>query len=468
MPNDLTANGIEVASRQELINFFTYYYQQIYGPDIDLSSSTPDGQQMNILVQAILDLEDLIVQTFNSFDPDNAIGEVLDQRVAINGIQRQAGTFTQAPVQITVNQGLTLFGADQTVQPVFTVADNAGNQWRLAATQTPTHAGTFSYFFLAALPGQVQALANTITVPVSIVLGVTGINNPVAATNIGTNEESDAALKIRRQQSTAIGSPGYFNSLFAALKNVKGVTSAFLHENFTDEIDANGVPPHCIWVIVDGNAASSDIAQVIYAERTAGCNMKGVTTFVITQLDGSDFTVQWDFVVPETLYIQFMATSLDGMNPPNIAAILSNLPAFFIPGVGEEVNANDLATAVRQIDPNTFVTAAGFSISSSGPFTATLNPSALNRRFTVDSGNIFITPVVMLPQTVTVPATQTQKFTAYGGTQVGYNYSILVNNSGGTINAVTGLYTAGATPGVDTIKVQDSAANTATSTVTVI
>ncbi len=59
-------------------------------------------------------------------------------------------------------------------------------------------------------------------------------------------------------------------------------------------------------------------------------------------------------------------------------------------------------------------------------------------------------------------------FVATGGTGTGYAYSIQSAPSGGTINATTGVYTAGATPAVtDVVKVTDSGNHTATVNVAV-
>ena len=47
--------------------------------------------------------------------------------------------------------------------------------------------------------------------------------------------------------------------------------------------------------------------------------------------------------------------SLDGVNAPHYALILSQLPIVFIPGVFQQVNINEAATLVQEIDPNTLV-----------------------------------------------------------------------------------------------------------------
>jgi hypothetical protein len=249
--------------------------------------------------------------------------------------------------------------------------------------------------------------------------------------------------------------------------NIPGVTSAFVYENVTGATDVNGVPGHSIWVVVAGTASAAAIAQTIYGKRNSGCGMLGAQSYSITQADGTIFTVFWDIVVAQPLYIQFTASSINGVTAPNLSAILAQLPGIYTPGVNAEVDINSLATLVQSIDPNTLVTNAGFSASPSGPFTQTLSPSTRNRQFTVTQGNITITPVLLLPATANVPRTTTQQFTAVGGSQSGFTYSLTQNQSGGSINSGTGLYTAGSITGVDIVKVVDSAGNSATSTVTV-
>ncbi len=219
MPNQITADGLETQTREELIAQQTAGYQAIYGSDINLESSTPDGQIMNIEIQAVLDLLDVVRQVYTSFDPDQAFGNTLDERCAINGIQRQAGTHTTTNITLITTQALTLYGLDQQVFDPYTVSDNEGNNWILQATFLVPSSGTFVLSFQAENPGAILSVPNTITVPVSIVLGVSSINNPTTYSSLGINEESDAMLKIRRQKSVSISSQGYLDGLLAALEN---------------------------------------------------------------------------------------------------------------------------------------------------------------------------------------------------------------------------------------------------------
>lgn len=468
MPNILDATGLTVSTQAELITFYSAAFRTIYGSDINLDPDAPDGQMMMIFIQSVQDLQDLLVAIYNQFDPDNAIGNVLDQRVAINGIQRQAGTHTITNVTIVVSQSLTLYGTDQVVNTPYIVADNAGNQWELITSIALPSAGTYVMPFQAVVPGAILSVPNTITVPVSVVLGVTSINNPTTYTTLGLNEESDFALKIRRQKSVSLSSQGYLQGLLAALENISGMISAFVYENVTGSTDADGIPSHSIWVIVSGTAAVAAIANAIYTKRNAGCGMKGTQTFSIAQADGSQFVVRWDNVAAEALFIKFTATSLDGVNPPNIAAIISGLVTSFVPGVNAQVNVNELSTLVQAIDANTLVTSAGFSTTSGGSYTSTLSPASKSQQFAVSAPDIIVLPMILNPTAPSaVHTTGTVQFSTLGGYGA-LVYSIHTNNSSGSINSSTGLYTAGSThPVTDTVRVTDALGNTTDVPVTV-
>lgn len=480
MPNLLDATGLQTATRAELVASFTAAMQQIYGTDINLASDSPDGQMMNIFIQSVLDLEDLLTQIYNQFDPDNAVGNVLDQRVAINGIQRQAGTFTVTPVTLVNSQSVNLYGLDQTVQPVYTVADNAGNQWQLQTTQTGLAAGTHVLNFQAAVPGQQLTVPNTITVQVTIVLGVTSVNNPTTFLTLGINEETDAQLRVRRQKSVSLASQGYLAGLLAALQNISGVTQAEIFENITDTVNSDGVPGHSIWVVVDGSGAAADIAQTIYDKRNAGAGMFGSINFVITQVDGSPFVISWDNAVAITAFVAFTGQSINGTVPPNIPAIKAALVANLVPGINQEINTNEVVSIVQAADPNCLVVSPGITLAESQ--TLFLSATATGGTITLGFGPSF-TPAInwndsnatiqTKVRTIAGLSAATVTGTFNGGTTVTVNIPsptdvpyLIVVASNSLVNGITPViitlaeaYTSLVNPPVKKAKLRISAAN---------
>ena len=225
-------------------------------------------------------------------------------------------------------------------------------------------------------PGAVVTVPNTITTQVTVVLGVTSVNNPTAASVTGVTAESDQNLRVRRQASTAISSQGYFDALYAALNNINGV-QANIYENDTG-FTVDTVPEHSIWVIVGGSGSPAAIANAIYTKRNAGCGMKGSQSYAVTQADGSTFTVYWDDLIPENVFISLALQSINGTTPPNIAGILTYLDDNLTPNVNTEINITGIGTLVQDADPNSLVAAAGISNGQSQ--TAALSGVAASER----------------------------------------------------------------------------------------
>lgn len=307
MTDILNENGLQTSTAPELLQTLQNDFKNIYGEDVLLDSSTPDGQWLNILVQKGVDVRGLLTQLYNSFNPNNTQGSLLDQRCAINNVFRKAGTFTTVTVNVVTDRALTLQGLDDNYNNPeatgYTIQDNEGNRFILVNTTTLS-TGSNSLLFRSETLGGVVVLPNTLTTPVTIVLGVVSVNNPTTANAIGTVEELDEELKVRRRQSVAISSFGYLNGLQTALLQLPGVTDAKVYENYTSSTDANGTPAHCIWVVMDGGAIS-DIAETIYSRKCPGTNMRGNITYTITTDAQTQFIAKWDNATVTPFYIKF-------------------------------------------------------------------------------------------------------------------------------------------------------------------
>jgi len=304
----LDGNGLTIDTLTQIVTKLEEGYRAIYGNDIILDSNTPDGQLLNIYAQANRDLLEVLQQIFIGFDVNQAIGIVLDQRVSLLGIQRQGATFTQQQVEITVDRALTLTGLDaDATNPDgvgYTVADDAGTQFILLDTTNIVASGTYNLTFRAKDLGSIITLPNTITNPVTVVIGVTGINNPTGALEVGVDGELDAALRIRATRSTANRSVGFIDGLTGILLDIDGVTDARVFENFTNATDANGIPAHSIWVISEGGS-NTDIVDAIYSTKSEGCGMKGAVSVEIITVNGSIFTGSFDRPSSKSLWIRF-------------------------------------------------------------------------------------------------------------------------------------------------------------------
>ena len=386
MPNSFDSLGLQTATQTELVDNLTNSFQEIYGEDINVDSNSPDGQLINIFAQMLEDYYELLNQVYTSFDPDQAVGTVLDQRCAINGVQRKEGTYTYVQIDITTDRSVTLDGLDQNeAEDCYTVSDNEGNQFVLANT-TAIQPGTTSLRFRAKNVGNVEIMPNTITTPVTVILGVSAINNPSGATEKGYNEETDAELRERRKRSVSIANQGYTDGLLAALENIPDVTKASVYQNRGSSTDADGIPGHSIWVVVQGGS-DEEIGRVMNNKVAGGVGMKGAQSVTVLQSDGSREVYYFDRPTAQTLYVQLNITALDGQTivPDEIISQMLN-DLSYLPN--ETVDSSSIICYIKSIQENVALTC---QVSTDGTTWETVvTPSTKDKFFELTSESITI------------------------------------------------------------------------------
>ena len=389
MPNQLTATGLTIASLSEITGDITTAMQTIYGADINVNSNSPDGQLINVFAQVTADQLSLLEQVYNSFTVSAAVGIYVDQLVALNGLIRLAGTYSTITVAITVTQSVTLQGLDgNPSQPnVYTLQDAAGNQFVLLSSTT-IPSGSATLIFQAVDLGPITTPLST---PIQQVTVITGVSSAVtqAQTLVGTNEESDAALKLRQQQSFWLGTVGPADSILAALLETVGVIDAFVPENDTAST-ADGVGAHSIWAIVNAPTSSADaIAQTIYTKKAPGCGMTGSSNGNALRPNGGTYVANFDYAIAETLYVHFSIVA----NGPGISfdntAIKAALAAALVYKLGQSPNIGNVIVAMLEIAPQGYLTGVGVSIDNSS-FLDTVSPSDFQHYFTLLAADITI------------------------------------------------------------------------------
>lgn len=388
MPNQITAAGIEIEAYADIVSNIingtaqTPGMVQIYGADINIASNSPDGQMINIFALAKVDMLNLCSAIYNSMDPDQAVGVALDRIAQISGLTRRAGTYTRVAVNVTSNTSLNLNGLDTSTP--YTIKDATGNLFNLIDSASIT-AGVTSLNFQSSLIGFIQVLANTLTIPVTIVGGITAVNNPATPYQVGSDQETDSNFRLRRQAATSFPAQGPLKSLFAGLNSLTGVAQAVVYENTTNSTDGDGIPAHGIWVVTDGGTAAQ-IGNTIYAYRNLGVPMKGSQTYDVTQIDGSTITMKYDNVVTENLYLKATLVSLTGMAIDR-TAIKAALVENYLFQINQKADVSTLNQKIRAINPDIVCSDLGVSKNGSSWFDL-IAPSSKQNKFVLSTARI--------------------------------------------------------------------------------
>lgn len=306
MPNQLSPNGLQVNTLAEILSELEQSFKDIYGQNIVLDQNSPDAQLLNIFAQMMVSYGELLRDINAGFDPDQATGVILDQRVKLNGISRRQGSYTTVTVNLLFTGSATIKGLDlYPLDECFQVSDSTGNIAVASVTTTGVLGDAKSVVFRAKEYGELVFPSNSI-VKINTTVNNVSLNNPsndaTIPADVGKDEESDTELKIRReiaaQRKTAFGT---VDALQTQLANIEGITYADVQENDTDSAVV-GIPAHGIWIILKGVATNEEIANVIYNYRVLGTPMKGTVTQNVTRPNGETFVAKWDLAQKQDVY----------------------------------------------------------------------------------------------------------------------------------------------------------------------
>lgn len=394
MANEINENGIVTDSVTTTVENLTTAFKNIYGEDINVAQSTPDGQLINIAAQAKTDTLELAVALYNMFNPVTVRGRAQDNLYKLVGIRRKSSAFTFVEVNVTTTGACILPGLDDNAESLtatgYTVSDTIGNNYILLNTQYINAAGTYLLAFRAENVGAIEVLPNTITNMVSVIANVASVNNPAAQYITGQSEETDADFYLRFNKSRATGSNGQDDGLQAQLLNLNLVTGAYVHDNRGSTTDSTGTAGHTIWAIVEGGT-NADIAEVIYANVTDGCGMRGSVTVDVTKSNGRTETIAFDRPQYQNLYVKFSLINKSGASVDQ-AALKSYIVDHLSTGIYTSVDTLQITNIIQAYDSNL----VPYNLTVSGDnstWEEYVLPQGYNYKFTLSASNITITSV---------------------------------------------------------------------------
>lgn len=340
----LSATGLQVSRLADRLLALQTALQTIFGPGLDLSPNTIDGQTAGIFAAAMADLDALVEEVYNATQPQNATGATLSRLVQLNGLTRIAGTYSTVTV--------TLGGRNGTIVPAGTLlrstVTNAVFSTNAAVTIGP--AGLATVAATASVIGAQQAPAGSLTGIDTPVFGLQTATN-VAAATAGREVETDGELRARRAKSAAYPSQTVREGIEAAIANLAGVTDVRVYENDQPAADPDtGQPKNSIYAVVQGGT-DADIGRALLLKKTAGVPTVGSTQVTVTDTEGHSRTLQFSRPVPDNVYVRVVVSRRAGFPSDGEAQIKAAIVAYASANfsIGEEVVRSDLFEALAGI-----------------------------------------------------------------------------------------------------------------------
>lgn len=154
---------------------------------------------------------------------------------------------------------------------------------------------------IAVNAGVVPGFANSITVIETPVSGWVAFNNPNDV-ELGKDIESDADLRLRREQTLATAGASTEEAIRARVLEIDEVTACRVFSNRTLVVDAFGRPPKSFETIVLGGD-EQEIADTIWLVAPAGIEIFGDITKTVVDSQGFNQIVKFSRPTQVPIYI---------------------------------------------------------------------------------------------------------------------------------------------------------------------
>jgi len=173
----------------------------------------------------------------------------------------------------------------------------------------------------ATVVGPVNAPLRTLTVIDTPVAGLTRTTN-ASATVVGRDIETDAALRVRRDNTLTIAGNATLEAIRSKLLNLPGVSSVGMFENDTDTTDGGGRPPKSYEAVV-GGGVDQLIADTIWASKPAGIKTWGTEMLTVVDSQGVNRLIRFSRPGGVDIYVSLDITK-DATFPINGAALVQD------------------------------------------------------------------------------------------------------------------------------------------------
>lgn len=344
----LSSTGLTVETIETLLASIVADQLANIDATLNTEADTLVGQLNAIYAAALLELWELFEEIYQAGYPDTASGQSLSFLAALTGTHREAATKGTVTARF--------HGADTTVVPAGTEFYIVGRPDSLFATieETIIDGDTFADILCEAVVAgsETYGLAGeSITMP-NPPTGVTTPSNLAANSDLGVDEETDGALRIRREADLARAGSATVDSIRADLLAVTGVDKSQVYENSTeDPTDGNGLPLYAIECLVYSESAPAYEAQkvvdAIWAAKPAGTETYGSLSGTADDAAGEPHTVYYS--EPTAITTHMLATlDYDPDTYIGDTEVQNHLAAWALNNLsmGDDVLASDIVVQV--------------------------------------------------------------------------------------------------------------------------
>lgn len=250
---------------------------------------------------------------------------------------------------------ITFAGADgQQDQPMIQIGENTLTNTGIQVTfsnveTTPGVLPNVLCELEAKTAGEIVAYADTLTVMETPISGWDSFSNAEDITP-GRDIETDAALRIRRNQTLATAGAATVEAIRSRLLEIDEVTQTRVFENDTSVTDGGGRPSKSIECVVLGGT-NADIADTIWEVKPAGIETHGDVTVAIEDSQGFPHDIKFSRPTEVNIYVIVNITTDDDFPVDGSTSIKTKMVEYAATnfGIGNDVITHLLYTPLNEV-----------------------------------------------------------------------------------------------------------------------
>lgn len=273
------ANGIVIADYQQVRATLVEQFKNIYGSDIDLSTSSADGIYIETLSLIVNNILQTVKSMYANLDTRTATGQFLDMLCALTNVMRKPASKSTVYVTIDGLSANESFGINNEL----VLLDKNGTTWTCEPFTADLN-GSATVLAKCDDFGPIKAEVGWLYTTIQMLAGVTITMQSEAIP--GTWRESDAQLRSRRESVLSMRSSSVLEGIAASLLNVSGIIDVQIYNNDTlaaiTAKDGTSIAKNAIYIALRKNQniaiADSVLGSIIYEKKTPGVHTTETTS----------------------------------------------------------------------------------------------------------------------------------------------------------------------------------------------
>ena len=249
-----------------------------------------------------MDLENQIAFLAKQLNPETAEGEWQDKLYSLIGLIRRQATYTVVQRTVEGTANATIPAGDLLIENAAT-KDQFRNNADIELDANGIGLGSFTAEESGAIELPIDATINIVN-PLEDVVGVYYSAGNVD--DVGEDYEDDSAFRLRWRASSATANANTGDGLYKALLElVDSVSDLKIINNRTDST-VDGIPAHCMKIVINSAQDDETIAQTIMDNIVDGnqVGLQGSVSVNVTDSAGQTETIKFDRTTGVNLYIK--------------------------------------------------------------------------------------------------------------------------------------------------------------------